>query len=88
MLRLFCGPGAPPPPTSTLASGISMATEWYRRACTPLAPCVQPPVSGFQISAMLFTSVSSFQTRLPPVASTLPSARIVPLTRRRCVDID
>ena len=37
---------------------------------------------------MLFTPVSWFQTWLPPVASTLPSARSVALTNRRCDDID
>ena len=85
---LFCGPGAPPPATSTLASGISTAAEWYRRARLPLAPTVQVPVCGFQISALLLTLMSSFQTELPPVASTLPSARTVALTSRRWVDID
>jgi hypothetical protein len=52
MLVLFCGPGAPPPDTSTLASGSSTAVEWYKRALTSGGPTSHWPVVGFQISAL------------------------------------
>jgi hypothetical protein len=46
------------------------------------------PVAGSQISAAVLTPVIWFQTALPPVASTLPSASSVAVDRRRCDDID
>ena len=56
---------------------------WYRRGFTALAPTSHWPLCGFQISASRLTLVGWFQTLLPPVASTLPSARIVATERRR-----
>src|SRR5262249_55946949 len=48
-----------------------------------LASLVQRPVSGFQISALLVAVERLFATTLPPVNSTVPSARSVRLDQAR-----
>src|SRR5262249_55954091 len=52
------------------------------------APCVQLPVSAFQSSALVFMPVSSLSTVLPPVTTTLPSARTVALAQIRNFGIE
>src|SRR4029453_12283078 len=82
----------PPPPVSTRPSGSSVALEWYSRTRLALDNTVQVPVDGFQRSAantgLLRSTVDVVARLIPPVASTLPSARMVRLRCRRPTDIE
>ena len=82
----------PPPPVITRPSGSKAATEWYCRTRLALARTVQVSDSGSQRSAAktgLSRSTSPFSDWLiPPVARTLPSARMVRLNSRRPTDIE
>ena len=72
------------------AAGHQHAGVRQQHGCRVVEACAvadgadrPPPVTGSQISAVLLTFVSTFHTALPPVANTLPSARIVALTSLR-----
>src|SRR4029450_7800670 len=82
----------PPPPVSTRPSGSSVALEWYSRTRLALERTVHVPVDGSHSSAAntgLSRSTFALTDRLiPPVASTLPSARTVRLCWRRPTDMD
>src|SRR5512133_2479151 len=82
----------PPPPVSTRPSASRAALEWYWRTRLALDKTVHAPVDGSHRSAANtgFTrSTFALVARLiPPVASTLPSARMVRLAWRRPTDMD
>src|SRR5829696_2860633 len=82
----------PPPPVSTRPSGSSVALEWYWRTRLALANTVHVLVDGSHRSAAktgsLRSTFGSVERLIPPVASTLPSARMVRLCCRRPTDID
>src|SRR5207342_2907515 len=82
----------PPPPVRTRPSGKRVALEWYWR--TRLAPdrTVHFSVAGSHRSAantgLARSTLALFARLSPPVARTLPSARIVRLCWRRPTDME
>src|SRR6478752_9057690 len=82
----------PPPPVSTRPSGSKVALEWYCRTRLALDSTVQFPVFGSHRSAantgLLRSAFALVALLIPPVASTLPSARMVRLCCRRPTDIE
>src|SRR4051812_18845394 len=82
----------PPPPVSTRPSGSSVALEWYCRTRLALDKTVQVFVAGSHRSAaytgLVRSTFALVALLIPPVASTLPSAKIVRLCCRRPTDIE
>jgi hypothetical protein len=85
-------PQMPPPPVSTRPSGSKVAVEWYCRTRLAPASTVQASVAGSHRSAAktgFCRSTNPFAEELcPPVASTLPSARMVRFACRRPTDME
>ena len=82
---LGTAPSLPLPPTSTRPSGRSNATEWYKRGICSLASVDHVSLVGDHDSAAV-TALASFVPSAvvsPPVASTVPSGRVVRFRKAR-----
>src|SRR5258708_911754 len=77
----MAGESLPPPATSTVASGNSVAVEWYMRGLCIGASVVHARVVGFHNSGRSgpATVLVCWFVPPPPTTSTLPSGRLTML---------